>query len=87
MDDLILVTPQLLQDLHWMARRYADNRISYVTDLFNTHTRTLLSLDVSLDATEDKIIWARDGLGRNYDGLSEQEAIPGTYEALGKKGE
>ena len=67
-----------------MARRYADHRSSCVGSIFNDHTRTLLKLGVELNTCDD-IIWARDGMGRPYDGLSEAEATPGTKEALGEK--
>jgi len=68
---------QVVCDLHWMARRYADGRMSYVTDLFNSHTRALLEeLGFSYEDLEgtDGTIWARDKMGRDYDGLSDEEA-------------
>lgn len=67
----------IARDLHWMARRYADNRQSYSTSLFNGHTRDLLRLGVPLNPTGDETIWARDMMGRNYDGLSDEEAAMG----------
>jgi hypothetical protein len=33
----------------------------------------------------DEIIWARDGGGRAFDGLTEDEATPGTPAAMGRK--
>lgn len=72
------------ENLHWMARRYADNRTSYVTSLFNDITRELLSLGVKLNPTGDQIIWARDSMGNNFARISQEEATPGTPEALGK---
>lgn len=74
----------IVGDLHWMARRYADSRRSYAAPLFNHATRTLLRLGVKLDPTTDGIVWARDGLGRGFDGLSDAEATPGTPEARGE---
>jgi len=67
----------IAQDLHWMARRYANGRQSYVTSLFNDHTRTLLKLGVKLNPTNDGTIWARDAGGRAYDGLTDEEAAMG----------
>lgn len=64
-------------DLAWMARRYCNGRSSYATHLFNQHTRTLLKLGVPLDPTADGTLWARDGMGRAYDGLSDEEAAQG----------
>lgn len=69
---------RIVRDLHWMARRYADGRMTYATSMFNNHTRRLLELGVELNPTGDDTIWARDGMGRAYDGLSEQEAAQGT---------
>lgn len=73
------------KELHWMARRYADNRSSYATSEFNRVTRDLLSLDIKLNGN-DGIIWARDRQGRLYDHLSLREAQEGTAEALGIMG-
>lgn len=64
-------------DLHWMARRYVDGRSSYATGLFNAHTRALITMGVELNPTGDGTIWARDAMGRAYDGLSEEEAALG----------
>ena len=63
-----------VKELHWMARRYADNRYTYATSSFNSVTRTLLALGIKLDGS-DGIIWARDGQGRFYDHLSSREAL------------
>jgi hypothetical protein len=71
-------------DLHWMARRYADRRYSYVVGLFNDHTRTLLALGMELNATADKTIWATDGGSSRFcDRLTDAQATPGTPEAMG----
>src|SRR5690606_19909199 len=68
---------RIVVDLHWMARRYVDGRTSYATRLFNDHTRALVALGVELNRTSDGTNWARDGMGRAYDGLSEEEAAQG----------
>lgn len=65
-------------DFHWMARRYADGRSSYVTGLFNDYTRALLAMGVELNPTGDGTIWARDAMGRAYDGLTDEEAAQGS---------
>lgn len=67
----------MLIDLHWMARRYADNRQSYATSLFNGITRQLVVMGLNLNATGDGTIWARDMAGRAYDGLTDEEAAMG----------
>lgn len=63
-------------DLHWMARRYVDGRQSYATSTFNEHTRALIAMGLKLN-TNDGTIWARDRMGRAYDGLSKEEASLG----------
>ena len=49
------------QDWHWMARRYADGRQSYAVGMHNGHTRTLIGLNITLNATGDGTLWAKDG--------------------------
>ena len=75
---------QIVSHLHWMARRYADNRRSYVTSLFNGCTRELLEIGVPLNWCGDDILWARDQSGHLYDELSTAERTPGTHEARGQ---
>ena len=71
-------------DFHWMARRYADMRSSYVVYSFNKDVRELLKLGIKLNATGDKILWARDYAGRVYDGLTNEEATPETKKSMGE---
>lgn len=73
----------ICRDLHWMARRYADGRSSYAPSLFNEHVHTMLRLGVPLNPTADGTIWAYDGMGRDFDHLTDNQATPGTDEALG----
>lgn len=65
-------------NLHWMARRYADGRQSYAVGMFNEITRRLLAAEVRLYQTGDGTVWARDGGGRAYDGLTDAEAATGS---------
>lgn len=58
-----------IRDIHWMARRYADGRSSYAPGLFNRATRALLAAGVALKEPH----FARDGMGRTFDGLSDAE--------------
>jgi hypothetical protein len=67
----------IVADLHWMARRYCDGRMTYSTRTFNDHTRALLAMGVPLNPTGDRTIWAKDGMGRAFDGLSDEEAAMG----------
>jgi len=69
-------------DLRWMARRYADGRSSYAPSLFNRITRGLLGLGIKLNPTADGTIWARDGMGRRYDGLTDEEAAQDMHSYL-----
>ena len=68
---------RIIQDLHWMARRYADGRSTYAPGLLNEHTRDLLKYGFTLNPTADETIWARSPLGRGHDGLSDLEAAQG----------
>lgn len=69
MKDDSAILRDAVRDLHWMARRYADMRSSYAPGMFNRHTRALLAAGVDLKAPH----FARDGMGRSFDGLTEQE--------------
>ena len=64
---------EIAADLHWMARRYSDLRHTYAPGMVNDATRYLLRIGVELNAC-DGTLFARDGGGRAYDGLSEEEA-------------
>lgn len=68
---------EIAKQLHWMARRYADGRSTYCTSMFNEYTRILLALDINLNPTGDGTIWARDGMGRRFDRLTDEEAALG----------
>lgn len=74
---------RICADLQWMAKRYADGRQTYATGMLNDATRELISMGVKLNPCGEEIIWARDGGGRGFDGLSSQEATPGSPEAMG----
>ena len=60
-----------------MARRYADHRSSYAPHTYNQRTRTLLTIGVKLNPTGDGTVWARDQMGRAFDGLTVDEAAQG----------
>lgn len=63
--------------MHGYARRYCDGRMSCVTSQFNEYTKQLLELGVELQVGADGTIWARDGMGRAYDGLTRDQAEQG----------
>ena len=56
------VLRQICKDLQWMARRYADGRMTYAVAMLNEHTETLLDLEVDLNSGAEKKIFARDGM-------------------------
>lgn len=78
---------KIVTELHWMARRYADGRQSYVTYSFNEQTRLLQAMGVELKETADETVWARDSMGRSYDGLTPKEASQGKQVAEWKEWE
>jgi hypothetical protein len=61
----------IVRDFHWMARRYADGRSSYAPGIFNRHVRALVGLD--FEFASNAPLFARDGMGREFDGLTEQD--------------
>jgi len=72
---VVLPTHMVTALQHW-ARRYCDGRMTYVVKEFNAITRALKAAGVPLESP-DGTIWARDGMGRAYDGLSPEEASEG----------
>lgn len=60
---------EIIRDLHWMARRYADGRSSYAPTLVNRHAKDLIEMGYDLKSP----LFARDGMGRAFDGLTEAE--------------
>jgi len=57
-------------EFHRMARRYCDGRMSYAPSSFNALVRKLRKADVKLSDP----LFARDGMGRDYDHLTDDEA-------------
>ena len=71
------VLRSLAQFFHPLAREYADGRRTYATGMMNDATRALLAMGIELPLGEHRTIWARDGQGRPYDHLTEEEAVMG----------
>jgi hypothetical protein len=67
------ITTEMLKDLLWMARRYADGRMSYASGSYNRIAKWAHSQGIEPDYS-DGTPFARDGMGRAYDELSEGEA-------------
>ena len=63
---------EIVTELHFWARRYADGRATYVTPDFNNMTRELLATDFQL-REDGGTIWAKDQHGRKFDGLTDEE--------------
>ena len=61
------------EKLHPWSRRYCDMRMTYAPGEHNDATRTLLKLGADLH-DGDGTLYARDGMGRLYDGLTDAEA-------------
>jgi hypothetical protein len=62
----------IIEQTLWMARRYADRRMSYATCQYNDAARDALQLGI-LERNPDGTWWASDSMGREYAGLSEEE--------------
>ena len=69
LEDKIQALKTIIAEIHWMARRYADGRSTYAPSLLNQRTREALMLGVGLRPPH----FARDGMGRSYDGLTPEE--------------
>ena len=72
--NLVTIPLEVLKDFQWMARRYADNRATYVTSLYNDHVKTLIKLGITLEDNTKETLWARDRDGRDYDHLTNEQA-------------
>lgn len=70
-------------NLRSLGNEYADGRQTYAVNMYNEIALNCLRIGIKLN-TCDGIVWARDGGGREFDGLSEAQATPGTKEALGE---
>ena len=62
---------KILVDLHWMAQRYADGRRSYVTSMFNQHTKRLIELGFLKKSCQP--LFAKDGNGEAFQGITNTE--------------
>lgn len=80
----ITIPIQIVTDLHWMARRYADWRCTFAPATVNRITRYLLAQGVELNNC-DGTIWARDGMWpRCTAGLSVDEYNMGGHDREGQ---
>lgn len=75
---------EIIVDLHWMARRYADERMTYAPGIVNRATNWMIANGIMPNCCYEGSIWARDGMGRDYDKLTDAQATPGTPEAKGE---
>ena len=72
---------EIIESTFWMARRYADGRCTTAPSTVNASVRTLLDMGVELRPDGlSGTLFARDGMGRRFDGLTEEEAGSGEYE-------
>ncbi len=65
---------EIVVDFQWMAQRYCDGRMSYAAPVFNDHTRVLQSMEIPLNTRANEVVFAQDGMGRQFDKLTENEA-------------
>ena len=64
-------------DLAWMARRYADGRMSMAVSTYNNSVEELVKMGVYLkpDSISENTIWAKDGNGRQFDQLHDDHML------------
>jgi len=67
------ILQKICQDFHWMARRYCDGRSTYATSLFNGGTGQLLRMGIQLNQGGDGTVWASDGMGKRFDGVTDED--------------
>lgn len=67
---------RLIVPLAAWARRYCDGRSTYATNWYNEIVRELIKLGIKPrpDPACGGQVWARDGGGRAFDGLTDDEA-------------
>lgn len=73
MTDLEKELIEIICGIHWMARRYVSGRSTYAVLSLNQHTSALIRLGIQLPEA-DGTVWALDGMGRLYDGLTNEQA-------------
>ena len=68
---------QICSDLAWMARRYADGRMSMAVSTYNNSVEELVKMGVYLkpDIISENTIWAKDGDGRKFDQLHDDHML------------
>jgi hypothetical protein len=64
---------EIVTNFHWAARRYFDNRMTYGPSMFNSYVKDLLQMNITLNPTAHGTLYARDGMGWRYSGLSKEE--------------
>ncbi len=64
---------EIVRDLHWMARRYADMRQSYAVSTFNVHTMRLVRAGLTLNPCAEDELFAKDAQGPKYEGVTRPE--------------
>jgi hypothetical protein len=56
----------VIQEIYWMAHRYADGRRSYATSMYNRAIEKAIAAGCKLNVDEG--LWAKDAMGPAYDG-------------------
>jgi hypothetical protein len=64
----VRILAEVIQDIHWMARRYADGRSTFAPSTFNYAIGRAMAVGVELVPVDDTL-WAKDGMGPDYEGL------------------
>lgn len=69
---------KIIEDIWWMARRYADGRSTYAPGMYNDAIRVARNLGIYLRLDDSQTIFARDGMGQRYSNLTTEEYNEGT---------
>ncbi|MBF0140093.1 MAG: hypothetical protein HQL74_07420 [Magnetococcales bacterium] len=73
-NESILVPTHHLILMQLYAKRYADGRSSHAVSSVNDFTRWMVKRGIEINKGGDPSIYARDGMGEQYDGLTPDQA-------------
>jgi hypothetical protein len=62
----VLILREIVRDLQWMARRYANRGTAADRALINKHTLALIAMAVPLNVKMDGTLWAKTADEREY---------------------
>ena len=68
----VLILREIVRDLQWMARRYANRGSAADKALLNKHTLALIAMGVPLNVKMDGTLWAKTATAQEYASVEPQ---------------